>query len=113
MTVLLCHLRVFRLPRFPRACLRQSMALYRVLTRRGYPVEIHFGIHKDRDVLQGHSWVTLDGRSIADGTQTEAFKRVYSYPANSIRISGGWRVGLDCTATQTWHRPPYLRRYAT
>lgn len=87
MTVRLCHLRVFRLTRFPRACLRQSMALYRVLTRMGYPVEIHFGIHKDGDVLRGHSWVTLDGRCIAERTQTEAFEPVYSYPGIPIRIS--------------------------
>ena len=76
----LCRLRIFRLPWFPRACLRQSLALYRVLTRMGYPVEIHFGIHKDREILQGHSWVTLQGRPIADGTRTEVFKLVYSYP---------------------------------
>ena len=87
MTVRLSHLRVFRLPRFPRACLRQSLALYRVLNRMGYPVQIHFGIHKDGDHLQGHSWVTLDGRSIAERTQTEAFELVYSYPRIPIRIS--------------------------
>jgi hypothetical protein len=63
------------------------MALYRVLTRMGYAVEIHFGIHKDGDVLQGHSWVTLDGRCIAERTQTEAFELVYSYPGIPMRIA--------------------------
>ena len=89
MTIRLCHLRVFRLPRFPRACLRQSMTLYRVLNRMGYPVQSHFGIHKDGDVLQGHSWVTLEGRPIAERTQTEAFKLVYSCPRIPI-------PDLDC-----------------
>ena len=81
----LCRLRMFRLPWFPRACLRQSLALYRVLTRMGYPVEIHFGIHKDGEILQGHSWVTLQGRSIADENPTEVFKLVYSYPRAQYR----------------------------
>ena len=78
--VRLSALWVFRLPLFPRACLRRSLALHRVLTRMGYPVEIHFGIRKGGEGLQGHSWVTMHGKPIAERTQTEAFKLVYSYP---------------------------------
>src|SRR5688572_9567512 len=36
--VWLCRLPLFRAPLFPRACLRQSLALYYALSRRGYAV---------------------------------------------------------------------------
>jgi hypothetical protein len=51
----------------------------------GHPVEIHFGIHKDGEDLQGHSWVTIQGKPVAERTQTEIFKPVYSYPSVSYR----------------------------
>ena len=38
---------VFGLPVFPKSCLRQSLALFRFLSRMGHPVEIHFGVRKD------------------------------------------------------------------
>jgi Transglutaminase-like superfamily len=82
----LCGLQVFSLPLFPRSCLRQSMALHRVLTHMGYPVEIHFGIRKEGEVLKGHSWVTLHGKLIADGTQTKAFRLVYSHTHNHMDL---------------------------
>jgi len=56
--VRLCQARLFRLPLFPRSCLRQALALYYVLTQLGYPVAIHFGVRKEREELHGHSWVT-------------------------------------------------------
>jgi hypothetical protein len=78
--VWLCRLPLFRAPLFPRACLRQSLALYYALSRRGYAVTIHFGVRKDEDVLQGHSWVTVQGRPVAEHTPVEAFHVVYAYP---------------------------------
>ena len=79
----ICYLRFFGARVFPRACLRQSLTLYRALTRMGYPVEIHFGVRKAGDDLLGHSWVTIEGKPLADGTQTYLFKAVYSYPSVS------------------------------
>ena len=81
--VRVCQLRLFRLSLFPRACLRQALALYHVLTRMGYPVEIHFGVHKDGEDLRGHSWVMLQGKPLAERTRTAVFTTVYSYPAIS------------------------------
>jgi hypothetical protein len=78
--VTICRLRPFHLPLFPRTCLRQSLALYRVLTRRSHPVAIHFGIHRKGEDLQGHSWVTIQGKPVAERTRTEIFRIVYSYP---------------------------------
>ena len=78
--VRLCQLPLFRGRVFPRACLRQSLALYRVLTGMGYPVTIHFGVRKDEQILHGHSWVTLLGKPVAERTGNEVFTVVYSYP---------------------------------
>jgi hypothetical protein len=81
LVVRVCRLWCFRWPMFPRACLRQALALYHVLTRMGYPVAIHFGVHKEGEELRGHSWVTLQGKPVAERTRPEAFTPVYSYPA--------------------------------
>ena len=85
--VYICRLRPFCLPIFPRACLRQSLALYRVLTRLSHPVEIHFGIRCQGEGLQGHSWVTIHGKPVAERTPTEIFRIVYSYPPAPNRSS--------------------------
>jgi len=77
----LCQSWLFRLPLFPRPCLRQALALYYVLTRLGYPVAIHFGVRKEREELHGHSWVTCQGTPVAERTPTDLFTIVYSYPA--------------------------------
>src|SRR5262245_61882766 len=78
--VTVCQLRVFRLRPFPRSCLRQSLTMYRALARMGYPVRIHFGVQKRGSALQGHSWVTLAGKPLAEPASPTAFTAVYSYP---------------------------------
>jgi len=45
----------------------------------GYPVEIHFGVRKDEDNFIGHSWVTMEGKPVADTTYSGIFKAVYSH----------------------------------
>jgi hypothetical protein len=80
LVVRVCQLRVFRSRLFPRACLRQSLALYYVLSRVGYPVIIHFGVRKEEDTLQGHSWVTVQGTPVAEQTPADVFHVVYVYP---------------------------------
>jgi hypothetical protein len=81
--VRICLLRLFRLRIFPKTCLRQSLALYHVLHRMGYPVEIHFGIHKDGEDLRGHSWITIQGKPVADTARREIFNPIYSYRSGS------------------------------
>jgi Transglutaminase-like superfamily len=78
--VRVCRLGLFHVPVFPRACLTQSLTLYRTLRRMGYSAEIHFGIRKDGKDLRGHSWVTLEGKPVGDRTRTGVFAAVYSYP---------------------------------
>lgn len=91
--VRLCQVRLFRLPIFPKACLRQALALYHVLNRMGYAVEIHFGVHKNKEDLQGHSWVTIHGTPVADTARSEMFKPVYSHssPRPLLPLSNGER----------------------
>ncbi len=87
-----CGLRAFRLRLFPQRCLRQSLTLYRALSRMGFPVEIHFGVVKNQDTFRAHSWVTLEGQPVADTAHSGSFKRVYSYSAlggSSNCSSGG------------------------
>jgi hypothetical protein len=81
----ICNLRPFRSRIFPKRCLRQSLTLYRTLSQMGYPVELHFGIHKDGDDLKGHSWVTIQGKPVAERTGMEIFRAVYSQPSATYR----------------------------
>jgi Transglutaminase-like superfamily len=78
--VRVCQLRLFRLPWFPRACLRQSLALYYLLCRLGYAVTIHFGVRKEEDLLQGHSWVTVQGVPVVADAVCAGLHVVYAYP---------------------------------
>jgi hypothetical protein len=73
LVVWVCHWPFFRPPLFPRACLRQSLALYYVLSHRGYPVAIHFGVCKAADGLQGHSWVSVHGTPVAERPPWKCF----------------------------------------
>jgi hypothetical protein len=78
-----CRVRFFRPPLFPRACLRQSLVLYRFLSGMGYTVEIHFGIRKDGSALEGHSWVTLNGAPLGERGPIP-FTVVYSHPHSGL-----------------------------
>jgi hypothetical protein len=92
LVVWVCHLRCFRLSLFPRACLRQALVLYYTLCRMGYPVAIHFGVHKAEEALYGHSWVTVQSQVVAESMSVEVFHKVYSYPpvtACAKRVSHG------------------------
>ena len=80
-----CRLSLFALPVFPRACLRQSLALYRELTRMGDPAAIHFGVRREGAGLSGHSWVTLAGVPIAETQPVQQLSITYSYPGTTVQ----------------------------
>ena len=42
-------------------CLRQSLALWWLLKRRGIPAELRIGVRKDGAGLNAHAWVEFDG----------------------------------------------------
>jgi hypothetical protein len=76
------RLGLFSAPIFPKACLRESLALFRMLSGAGHPVRFYVGVRKDGDMLVAHSWVTLHGRPLLPGAATERFRTVYTYPAD-------------------------------
>jgi transglutaminase superfamily protein len=80
-----CGLPCFRLPIFPRACLRRALALYYVLAKDGFPIEIHIGVRKDGRDLHAHSWVALDGKALRERNPEKDFRTIYSYRADSNR----------------------------
>jgi hypothetical protein len=84
----ICHRRPFRSALFPKACLRQSLVLYHVLTYLGFPVEFHLGVRKQGEELIAHSWVTMQGEPLADTARSGVFKVVYSYPYNTLSSGG-------------------------
>jgi hypothetical protein len=96
----LCNLRPFRSRFFPKLCLRQSLALYRTLTQMGYPVEIHFGVRKDDKTLSGHSWVTMEGKPVADTTYSGIFKAVYSHTSIGASEATKERSISNCIQTR-------------
>jgi hypothetical protein len=79
LVVRLCQVRLFRGRIFPRACLRQSLTLYYALTRLGYPAAIHVGVRKEGAHLQAHSWVTVQGKPVAERRPMVAFTTIYSF----------------------------------
>jgi len=96
----LCHRRPFRSSLFPKACLRQSLVLYHTLIHMGYPVEFHLGVRKKGEELIAHSWVTSVGKAIADTSNKEVLKVVFTYPhnANSQLVTNGGHYGREKNA---------------
>jgi hypothetical protein len=80
----LCQCPFFRLPLFPKHCMRQSLVLYRAMIRMGYPVAIHFGVHKNETSFRGHSWITVNGRLLGEPGPVSHFTTVYSYPPSMV-----------------------------
>jgi hypothetical protein len=49
-------------------CLRQSLALWWLLRRRGIPAELRIGVRKDSGDLQAHAWVEHAGAPLDPGS---------------------------------------------
>jgi hypothetical protein len=73
------------LPPTSRTCLVRSLVLYRLLRSGGVAVQIHFGVRKVDGRLAGHSWLTHQGRRLAEPSMGREFSEIYAYPADSGR----------------------------
>jgi hypothetical protein len=75
------RLRLFSLPLFPRQCLRESLALYHVLTAAGESPQLLVGVRKDAGSsrLRAHSWVNLKGVPIVRGDCGHGFHVVFRH----------------------------------
>lgn len=63
-------------------CLKRSLLLYRFLAREGLNVKIHYGVRAADKGLDGHSWLTLDGKQfLMDGMTAHAYKQTFLFPA--------------------------------
>jgi Transglutaminase-like superfamily len=49
---------------FKTNCLEQSLVLWLLLRRRGFPAELKFGARKDAGKFEAHAWVELDGEAL-------------------------------------------------
>ncbi len=49
-------------------CLRQSLALWWLLRRRGIPAVLRIGVRKDAGELQAHAWVEHEGVALSGGS---------------------------------------------
>ena len=66
-------------------CLSQALALRTFLARRGYPVQICFGVRETGGVpFTAHAWVEHDGRVLIGGGNLERFRRLLA-PSESHR----------------------------
>jgi hypothetical protein len=48
------------------SCLPRSLVLWTLLRRGGLPAQIWVGVRRDRDQLEAHAWVELDGAVLND-----------------------------------------------
>jgi hypothetical protein len=60
-----------RLPWHP-TCLRQALAVQRMLRRRGIPARLHLGVASIAEV-EAHAWVTVGDRVVIGARERERF----------------------------------------
>ncbi len=85
LTNLILHRDVFI---YKNVCLKRSLTLYYFLSRMGQSVIIYYGVKRDTElnnedaVLEGHSWIELNGEIFNDGDKDapDIYHITYSYP---------------------------------
>jgi len=85
LTNLILHRDVFI---YRNICLKRSLTLYYFLSRMGQRVNIYYGVKKDAElnnedqVLDGHSWIELNGEIFNEGDKDapDIYHITYSYP---------------------------------
>jgi hypothetical protein len=56
---------------YPMTCLRQSVLLQRLLSRKGIAAELRFGVRKTPAGLAAHAWLERGGRAIGERADVE------------------------------------------
>lgn len=51
---------------YPMTCLRRSLALQKMLAKRGIPTEFKIGVRKDDGQLSGHAWLEYQGKILGE-----------------------------------------------
>lgn len=67
-------------------CLRQSLALWWLLRRRGIAAELRIGVRKEQGELQAHAWVEHGGQALNDAQGVTASYSAFqpSFPAGTV-----------------------------
>lgn len=73
---------------YKNVCLKRSLTLYYFLSRMGQSVIIYYGVKRDTElnnedaVLDGHSWIELNGEIFNEGDKDapESYHITYSHP---------------------------------
>ena len=75
-------------------CLRQSLALWWLLRRRGLPAELRIGVGKEDARMRAHAWVELAGRVINDrasiATDYVVYQDLDRHLPGSVDRPGPW-----------------------
>jgi len=61
-------------------CLRRSLILYRFLRICGIPASFHLGVIKDKEKLDGHSWIEINSEHYFDSRPDREYHQTFSYP---------------------------------
>lgn len=64
-----------------RPCLFRSLALFSYYRRKGVPLRIAYGIRNNGGVLEGHSWLLLNGAPFLERVDPDdTYSSLYIYP---------------------------------
>ncbi len=75
------HFILVRCLKVKNPCLLRSLILFRYLRRRGLEAHIHFGIKRNVSPLEGHSWLSLNGKYFLEEEDPQStYTDVYTYP---------------------------------
>lgn len=67
-----------RLDPFSATCLKKSLVLYAMLSRRGLAVELFIGAAKTGGKLDAHAWLECQGRVVTGGPPAERYAPLWS-----------------------------------
>lgn len=57
-------------------CLVKTLTAHRMLKRRNIGHKLHFGVLKTNDQLQAHSWLSIDGKILIGGENSDDFQEI-------------------------------------
>lgn len=68
-----------------RFCMKRSILIFHYLRKWGHSARILFGVVKQDGDLQGHAWVELNGRPLAErGHPRSRYTVTYAYPSEPV-----------------------------
>jgi hypothetical protein len=80
---------------YPMKCLRCSLVLQRLLSRRGTPTTLRFGVRQGAGELNAHAWLECDGRPVGEQPGVDAhYSRLLA--ARPIKQPSPYRSSLCC-----------------